>query len=101
MLVLFLLQIFNGVDWDCAAGFHSWDSDSNTRAEHRMETTNLPDVENLLLAAWQTTCVGLDPFIHIPQLEKYGEGADGFGSFIPLPDRSSGPPPEEPVPRRC
>ena len=62
---------------------------------------HLPDVENLLLAAWQTTCVGLDPFIHIPQLEKHGEGADGFGSFIPLPDRSSGPPPEEPVPRRC
>lgn len=101
MLLLLLLQIFNGMDWDCAAGFHSWDSNSNTRAEHRMETTNLPDMENLLLTAWQMARVDLDPFIHILQLERFGGTADGFLPFFRLPDRCAGPPPEEPLPRRC
>ena len=48
MILLFLLQIFNEVDWDCAAGFHTWDSDPVSTAEHRMETTNPPDMDNLL-----------------------------------------------------
>lgn len=71
MIFLFLLQIFNGVDWDCAAGFHSWNSDSSSRAEHRMETTSPADAERSLSAAWQLAGFRTDSFFHFPDPGKH------------------------------
>ena len=102
MTLLFLLQIFNEVDWDCAAGFHPWNSDPCSRAEHRMETTNLPDMDRLLKTAWQENWIGIVPFSLFPEQEKYGFFLDFPGLVLRLlNDRSSGPPPEELIPWRC
>lgn len=101
MIFLFLLQIFNGVDWDCAAGFHSWNSDSSSRAEHRMETTSPADAERSLSAAWQLAGFRTDSFFHFPDPGKHLMISDLPPQPILLREWSSGPPPELLVPWRC
>ncbi len=41
-LLLLFLQIFNGMDWNCALRSHFAEPDSDCRSEHRMETTPQP-----------------------------------------------------------
>ena len=41
-LLLLILQIFNGMDWNCALRSHFAEPDSDCRSEHRMETTPQP-----------------------------------------------------------
>ena len=101
MILLFLLQIFNEVDWDCAAGFHTWDSDPVSTAEHRMETTNPPDMDSLLETAWQEISIAPFPFFHLPDREKSLMHSDFSRLELRRLKRSSGPPPEELIPWRC
>lgn len=101
MILLFLLQIFNEVDWDCAAGFHAWNSDPESRTEHRMETTAPSDMDRALETAWRANSAGFAPSSLFPE-----SGKERLFSAFPirilrLLRRSSGPPPEELIPWRC
>lgn len=42
VLLLLFLQIFNGLDWDCTLRSHFAEPDSDSRSEHRVETTPQP-----------------------------------------------------------
>ena len=101
MILLLLLQIFNEVDWDCAAGFHAWDRDPGSLAEHRMETTNPPDMDSLLETAWQEISIAPFPFFHFPDRGKLLMFSKFSQPELRLLKRSSGPPPEELIPWRC
>ena len=101
MILLFLLQIFNEVDWDCAAGFHSWDFDPSSQTEHRMETTNLTDMDRLLETAWHPNGVEMGSCYQLSYPLTAVMLSDFPRQVLLLLEWKSGSPPEEQIPLRC
>lgn len=101
IVLLLLLQIFNGVDWNCPAGSHHPCGDACCRQEHLTEAICQQDESNLLEAVWMQIHLRPTPFF-LPPLFPDGMMSAGFSREQKLSaKRDHAPPTEELQPLRC
>lgn len=102
IVMVLLLQIFNGMDWNCMFVFHSGACDAKCRMEHRTEAICQTDRDDLLMCL----CSELLPFDSDFDFISSQSGKKILSfDFLHARFRCSGqnrrPPPEELVPLRC
>ena len=101
VVMLLLLQIFNGVDWNCLLMGYRGNCDADCRSEHRMETTCQPDMSTLLALEWMSVTADSDSFFSVLDLKRNSMKSDIREQSFLATEWNPGIPPEEPVPQRC
>ncbi len=101
IVMLLLLQIFNEMDWNCACHSHFSGCDDNCRTEHRTEIACRPNPDDLLETVLLSPCTERVPVFFVFMQQEDVPYADCRWPLFRVRAGSAGPPPEEPVPRRC
>lgn len=102
IVMVLLLQIFNGMDWNCMFVFHSGACDANCRMEHRTEAICQTDRDDLLMSLSSSELPFDSDFDFISsQSGKKIFSFDFPNVLFRRLGQNSRPPPEELVPLRC